>query len=242
MLLDLAIRRTLRSGERTFALDVKLASSARRIAVVGPSGGGKSLTLKAVAGLMTPDDGHIRVDGVTWFDTRQGIDLPPRLRRAGYLFQDYALFPHLNVRQNIAFGLSDRWFNPSASRRCDTVDYWLNTFELEQLGSLFPHQLSGGQRQRVALARTLAVEPRILLLDEPFAAVDALLRVRMREELNRLHQRLDIPMILITHDPADAEALADEVFHLRDGVIAGSGTDWEALAQPQPHAPLPFSS
>lgn len=235
MFIELAFRKTLRAGTRVFPLDIQLSSPARRIAIVGPSGGGKSLTLKAVAGLMTPDSGHIRVDGTPWLDTRQRIDLPPRQRRAGYLFQDYALFPHLNVRQNIAFGLSGnqggRWFNPSPRVRGKTLDYWLQAFELEALDVLYPHQLSGGQRQRVALARTLAVTPRILLLDEPFAAVDALLRHRMREELNGLQKTLDIPMILITHDPADAEALADEVFYLRDGVIAGSGMDWNALTQ-----------
>jgi len=233
MPVDLAIRKTLSAGGRTFTLDVRLASAARRIAVVGPSGGGKSLTLKAVAGLIRPDEGHIRVNGVTWFDAQQRIDLPPRLRRGGYLFQDYALFPHLNVRQNIAFGLDGggRWFNPRARVHGDALDYWLGAFDLEALGSLFPHQLSGGQRQRVALARTLVVQPHILLLDEPFAAVDALLRERMREELNRLQRELDIPMILITHDPLDAEVLADEVFHLLDGAITGSGEGWNAPGQ-----------
>lgn len=226
MFVDLNLRKALRSGERTFTLDVQLTSAARRIAVVGPSGGGKSLSLKAVAGLMAPDEGHIRIDGTTWFDSRQGINLPPYQRRVGYLFQDYALFPHLNVRQNIAFGLDrrGRWFNPPRRVHNDVLDYWLKAFELDTLGSVHPHQLSGGQRQRVALARTLAAEPHILLLDEPFAAVDALLRARMREELNQLQQHLNIPMILITHDPADAATLADEVFHLHDGsIVEGAG-------------------
>lgn len=232
MFIDLAICKTLRAGGRTFALDSRLTSAARRIAIIGPSGGGKSLTLKAIAGLLTPDGGHIRVDGSSWFDSDRRIDLPPHQRRAGYLFQDYALFPHLNVRQNIAFGLNPRrWLNPSSRIHSDLLDYWLQAFELETLDALYPHQLSGGQRQRVALARTLVVQPRLLLLDEPFAAVDALLRSRMRTELNELQTRLNIPTLLITHDPADAEALADEVFYLRDGKIAGSGADWAALAQ-----------
>lgn len=230
MFIEAAFQKTLRAGTRIFSLDIQLSSAARRIAIVGPSGGGKTLTLKAVAGLLTPDAGHIRVNGTPWFDARQRIDLPPRQRRTGYLFQDYALFPHLNVRQNIAFGLGSNrfghWLNPAPRVRSDILGYWLQAFELETLDTLYPHQLSGGQRQRVALARTLVMEPHLLLLDEPFAAVDALLRARMREELNGLQRRLDVPTILITHDPADAEALADEVFYLRDGTIAGSDTDW----------------
>ena len=230
MIVDVAIRKTLRAHGREFTLDVNFASEARRIAVVGPSGGGKSLTLRAIAGLERPDAGHIRIDGLTCFDARQRIDLPPRRRRAGFLFQDYALFPHLNVRQNIAFGLGGGLLNPRANTRGAAVEYWLAAFDLDAVACQFPHQLSGGQRQRVALARALVVEPRVLLLDEPFAALDALLRARMREELDRLQRRLGIPMILITHDPLDAEALADEVFHLRDGAITGAGTDWHRLA------------
>lgn len=229
MFIEVAIQKTLRAGAHTFTLDVQLASSARRIAIVGPSGGGKSLTLKAIAGLMTPDAGAITVEGTTWFDSQRGRNLPPHQRQAGYLFQDYALFPHLNVRQNVAFGLQSRrrsgWFNPSSRVHNEVLDYWLSAFELETLDTLHPHQLSGGQRQRVALARTLAVQPRLLLLDEPFAAVDALLRRRMRKELNDLQRRLDLPTILITHDPVDAEALADEIFYLREGAIAGRGAD-----------------
>lgn len=231
MAIDIAIRKTLRGGGRQFTLDVRFASKARRLVVVGPSGGGKSLTLKAIAGLEKPDAGHIHIDGRVYFDAGQRINLPPRLRRTGFLFQDYALFPHLNVRQNLAFGLGGGLLNPRANVSATAVDYWLEVFELNAVATLLPHQLSGGQRQRVALARALVVEPRILLLDEPFAAVDALLRARMREELDRLQRRLDIPMVLITHDPLDAEALADEVLHLCDGVITGSGTDWRQLSE-----------
>ena len=230
MSVEVAIRTTLRAQGRVFCLDVSFTSEARRIAVVGPSGGGKSLTLKAIAGLETPDAGHIRIDGLTCFDSRQRINLPPRRRRSGFLFQDYALFPHLNVRQNIAFGVNGGgFFNPRATASGPAVEYWLEAFDLATVARQFPHQLSGGQRQRVALARALAAEPRVLLLDEPFTAVDALLRARMREELDRLQRRLEIPMILITHDPLDAETLADEVFHLSDGTITGTGTDWQQL-------------
>lgn len=240
MFIDLAIRKTLRAIGRTFALDIRLASTARRIAIVGPSGGGKSLTLKAIAGLLTPDSGHIQVDGHRWYDAEQRINLPPRRRRAGYLFQDYALLPHLNVRQNIAFGLHPRrWLNPSARFHSTQLEYWLQTFELDTLDTLYPHQLSGGQRQRVALARTLVVQPRLLLLDEPFAAVDALLRSRMRAELNDLQTQLDIPTLLITHDPADAEVLADEVFYLRDGEIGALGAEWKALPEVRNWPPTP---
>lgn len=220
MQIQVDIRKTLRSGARTFTLDAQFTSDSQRIVIYGPSGAGKSQLMKAVAGLMTPDAGRIALDGRCLFDRAGGVDLAPQQRQVGYLFQDYALFPHLNVRQNIAFGLARGWFNPHARADDAAVRHWLQAFELEHVAHQFPHELSGGQRQRVALARALVPDPQALLLDEPFAALDPSLRARMRSELDALQRRLAIPMILITHDPDDARAFGEHILRMEDGKIA----------------------
>ncbi|TXH81895.1 ATP-binding cassette domain-containing protein [Thauera aminoaromatica] len=217
MQLDLDLRKTLNSGRRTFTLQVRLQSNSQRIVIVGPSGSGKSLTLKAIAGLLRPDAGYIRLDGRVLFDAAAGVHLPPQQREVAYVFQDYALFPHLTVRQNIAFSLAPGWLNPRPRHRDDTVEYWLDAFRLRALADQFPSELSGGQRQRTALARALVSRPRALLLDEPFSALDPALRVAMRDELDELQQRLQVPMVLITHDPEDAAVFGDHVLNLQDG-------------------------
>ncbi|MGV8805384.1 MAG: ABC transporter ATP-binding protein [Polaromonas sp.] len=219
MQFDIDIRKTLRSGQRRFELNVQWRSDCQRLVILGPSGSGKSQTLKAMAGLMTPDSGHIRLGGHTLFDAKAGINLAPQARRMAYLFQDYALFPHLSVRQNLSFGLVRGWFNPRERSRHAAVDYWLDAFELRAVAHQFPVELSGGQRQRVALARALVAQPQALLLDEPFAALDSALRVSMRSELDALQRRLQVPMVLITHDPQDARVLGEQVLLLRDGAI-----------------------
>ncbi len=232
MQFDIDIRKTLRSGKRSFHLDVQLRSDCQRIVILGPSGAGKSQLLKAIAGLTTPDGGHVRLGGNTLFDAAAGINLAPQARRVAFLFQDYALFPHLSVRQNLAFALVRGWFNPRVRSDHAAVDYWLDAFELQGLAHQFPAELSGGQRQRVALARALVAQPRALLLDEPFAALDPALRDSMRGELDALQRRLRVPMILITHDPRDALVLGEQVLRLRDGAIdcGGQALDLARLA------------
>ncbi|NMM88605.1 ABC transporter ATP-binding protein [Rhodococcus sp. SRB_17] len=221
MQLDIDIRKTLRSGTRVFQLDVRLRAQGQRVVVVGPSGAGKSQLLKAIAGLVRPDSGHVRLDGQTLFDARAGTDLAPQARNVAYLFQDYALFPHLSVRQNIAFGLVRGWRNPRRDHGSDAVDYWLDAFHLDEVGHQAPHELSGGQRQRTALARALVARPRALLLDEPFAALDPALRATLRAELDALQRRLQVPMVLITHDPQDVAVFGEQVLHMRAGEIEG---------------------
>lgn len=217
MLLDIDIAKTLTSRNRSFELKLGFRSSSQRLVILGPSGSGKSLLLKSVAGLMRPDRGHIRLDGTTLFDTTAKINLAPQQRKMAYVFQDYALFPHLSVRQNIAFGLNHGLFNPRASQHNDKVDYWLDAFQLRPVADQLPEELSGGQRQRTALARALVAEPRALLLDEPFSALDSMLRSHMRRELDELQRRLQVPMLLITHDREDAEVFGDQVLHINEG-------------------------
>ena len=219
MQIDIDIGKTMRTGKRHFALSTRFSSRTQRIVILGPSGAGKSLMLKAIAGLITPERGHIRLGAMTLFDSEQKIDVAARERQVGYLFQDYALFPHLNVRQNIGFGLASGWRNPAVDMQDARLDYWLDAFELRAVSQSFPDELSGGQRQRTALARALVAQPKALLLDEPFAALDPLLRVTMRHELDALQRRLQVPMLLITHDPEDARVFGDQVLQLRDGMI-----------------------
>ena len=217
--LTVRLRKHFVTPERDFLLDIAFRSTSQRIVLFGSSGAGKSLTLQTIAGLITPDEGEIVLNETTLLDTANAIDLSPQARRIAYLFQDYALFPHLNVRQNIAFGLKRGWWNPSKHVAHADVDYWLRAFDLTQVARQFPAQLSGGQKQRVALARALVPHPQLLLLDEPFSALDMALRQRMRQELADLQSRLDIPMVLITHDPDDVAMFGDQVVNLREGLV-----------------------
>lgn len=222
MTLDIQIRKTVRAADRTFELDVAFRSDALRMVLFGPSGAGKSLTLQAIAGLITPDAGRISFNDRVLFDSATDVRLPPQKRRVAYLFQDYALFPHLTVAQNIGFGLSRGFLPPHRPERHPQVRQWMAAFRIESTANSYPLQLSGGQRQRVALARALAAEPDLLLLDEPFAALDQSLREHMRQELREMQEQLALPMLTITHDPADLAALGDVVFTMRDGAIVES--------------------
>ena len=219
MFLYLDISKTMRSGKREFHLNLKYASSNDRLVILGPSGSGKSLLLQMIAGLLKPDSGYLKLAGRTLFDHKQRINLTPQQRQVAFLFQNYALFPHLSVRQNVAFSLRSGLFNPSTKITSKAVDYWLDNFGLEPVQHQRPHELSGGQRQRTALARALVTEPRALLLDEPFSALDPDLRIHMRKELRELQERLAVPLILITHDVEDVKAFSDETLCLKDGQI-----------------------
>jgi molybdate transport system ATP-binding protein len=217
-MLDVALRLEVAEGRRRFALDVAFASEAPVVALYGPSGAGKSLTLQAMAGLLRPRAGHVRIGGRTLFDAAAGVDLPPERRGLGYLFQQYALFPHLSVRENVAFGLKAGWgrLPPADAAR---VDELLASFGLAELAASRPATLSGGQQQRVALARALACRPQALLLDEPFAALNPMLRAQMRAEVKAVQARHGIPVVMITHDIEDVLALADHALLLDDGRV-----------------------
>lgn len=181
------------------------------VALLGPSGSGKTTLLRVIAGLETADSGSLELDG------RPALDLAPGARRLGFVFQGYALFEHMTAAGNIGFGLRVR--GAPRGEVAETVARMLALVRLEGLGDRLPSQLSGGQRQRVALARTLAVEPRILLLDEPFGALDRQVREELRGELRRIHDALGTTTLFVTHDEAEAAALADRAVVLERGRV-----------------------
>lgn len=217
-MIDVDIQLAVADGKRRFELDVCFASDEQVIALYGPSGSGKSLTLQAMAGLLQPAAGHVRIGERTLFDRAAGIDLAAPERRIGYLFQSYALFPHLSVRDNVGFGLTNwrRGLRADESRR---VDELLHNFGIAEMGDSRPGTLSGGQQQRVALARALACEPHALLLDEPFAALNPMLRQSLRDELAQVRARWNIPVVMVTHDIDDVLALAQVAFLLDRGRV-----------------------
>jgi molybdate transport system ATP-binding protein len=214
--LDLSIISAL----RTFELDVDLSIGRETVALVGPSGAGKTTVLRAIAGLRRPDRGRIALGARAWFDSAARVDLPPERRSVGLVFQEYALFPHLTVRANVAFGGATR------------VDELLERFGIARLAGIKPANLSGGERQRVALARALARDPAVLLLDEPLSALDAHTRVVVRGELQDLLGELGLPALLVTHDFGDAAALADRIGVVIDGRLRQLGSAHELIERP----------
>lgn len=217
--LDVSLRKKLQHQQHGFLLDVAFSASSRRIVIQGPSGAGKSMTLRALAGLVAPDTGTISLNHEILFDSATGISKSPRERQISYLFQDYALFPHLTVRQNVAFSLARGLLNPARNAWRQESDYWLDKMHMTAYADHYPEQLSGGQKQRVALARALASHPRLLLLDEPFSALDTDLRQHLRQEICQLQSQLQFPLILVTHDPRDVEVFGDLVLHVHNGSI-----------------------
>lgn len=194
------------------------------LCLLGPSGCGKTTTLRMIAGFMEPEAGSILIDG------REATGLPPYRRDTGMVFQGYALFPHMTVEQNVAFGLVN--INVPRKERDARVAEMLELVELSHLAKRYPKQLSGGQQQRVALARALAIRPAVLLLDEPFSNLDTQLRVRLRDELKRLIGKIDVTTILVTHDQEEAIVFADRIAVLNAGRLAQLGTPSEIYETP----------
>src|SRR5699024_419195 len=178
------------------------------ISLLGPSGSGKSTILNCVAGLTKPNSGLIKLHNQTLFKGHKEI-IPTPKRNIGYLFQDYALFPHMTVSKNIAYGMKSKDFAKTVTKE----------LRIQHLHDKYPHQISGGEKQRVALARALATEPKLLLLDEPFSALDDETRIKGHEELLRVHQLWDIPVLLVTHNWDEANKLASSILRLKDGKI-----------------------
>jgi molybdate transport system ATP-binding protein len=218
----------LRKAFPDFTLDVAWESREPVVALVGPSGSGKTLTLQCLAGLAAPDDGRVVVGERTLFDAKAGVDVPSRRRRLGYVFQGYALFPHLTARENIAFGLRGQ-ATQSIAERVGRITEWLG---LDGLGDKRPRELSGGQQQRVALGRALAVDPDLLLLDEPLSALDAPLRRQLRGDLTRIVREWGKPTVLVTHDLSEAYQLCDRIVVYDHGRVVQSAPRAELLWQP----------
>ena len=205
---------------RSFRLAVALELGRETVALVGPSGAGKSSVLRAIAGLLRPERGRVAAGGDIWLDTDTGVDLPPERRSVGLVFQEYALFPHLDVRRNVALGGAAR------------ADELLERLRISHLARARPGDLSGGERQRVALARALARDPAVLLLDEPLSALDTHTRAVVRAELADVLAELELPTILVTHDFEDAAALADRIGVIVDGRILQLAPAAELVAAP----------
>ncbi len=206
-------------GEMELAVDFSV-NEGEFITLFGKSGAGKTTLLRILSGLDTPDEGTITVGGETWFDSAKRINLPPQKRRAGFVFQDYALFPNMTVRQNLEFALErggDR----------AVVEELLETVGLSALAGRYPDTLSGGQKQRVALARALVRRPKILLLDEPLSALDLEMRLKLQDELIAVHRRFGVTTLLVSHDLSEIFKLSDRVVMIERGAVSRTGSPSE---------------
>ncbi len=213
----------------SFRLAPRLTVGTGVTVLFGESGAGKTLTLEAVAGLLTPDSGRITLDGRALFDAGQGLDVPPYERRLGYVVQNSALFPHLSVADNVAYGLFDL---PRARRRRRVAEL-LRLLAIDDLADRKPARISGGQAQRAALARALARRPAALLLDEPFAALDEGAAAALRRELRRLVRDLGVPVLMVTHNLAEASYIGDRIAVMDDGQVLQEGERAEVLTRPR---------
>ena len=216
-----------RFGAFQLAVDL-MAETGQPLALLGASGCGKSVTLKCIAGIERPDRGRIELDGRVLFDSEAGIDLPPQRRRVGFLFQSYALFPHMTVERNVAVCLG----RMDKRRRRERTAELLALLHLEDQAALYPRQLSGGQRQRAALARILAAEPGVLLLDEPFSALDSFLKWQLEQELREVLERFPGPAVWVSHDRGEVYRNCSRVCVLEDGKSAPAASMAELMANP----------
>ncbi|WP_235283158.1 ABC transporter ATP-binding protein [Methanosarcina sp. 2.H.A.1B.4] len=212
-----------------FSLDVNFEMKNELVVLFGPSGSGKTTLLKCISGITQPDSGNISVNDRIYFDSGRKINLPIQKRNLGFVFQTYTLFPHMNIRKNIECGLKG-WEKGNKEKR---VREMLDLLHIEELETRYPSQLSGGQKQRVALARALAPKPELLLLDEPFSALDRVIRTELAEKIKHLQKKIGIPLLFITHSLDEAFLLADRILILYRGEVQQFGTPEEIFYNPK---------
>ncbi|MCI9597309.1 MAG: ABC transporter ATP-binding protein [Firmicutes bacterium] len=203
-----------------FSLDVEYSFEKGVLAIQGESGAGKTTVLNCISGLKKPDQGRILIEGKLVFGQR--TDVPAKKRQIGYLFQNYALFPNMTIEKNVVYGVKNKWEYKSRDKRKELreyADYVMETFGVSHLKKRYPHNLSGGEKQRVALARAIVTKPKLLLLDEPFSALDVKTKETVYEEFASFKASLGIPTILITHDPRESQMFADHKIFMKDGMI-----------------------
>jgi molybdate transport system ATP-binding protein len=226
--LKVDIRKRLESDKGgAFNLDVRFITDNGITILFGPSGSGKTTTLRAIAGIIKPDEGSIKVGDKTFFDSATGIDISIQKRRVGYVFQDYALFPHLTAEQNVSYGIK----NHSKSQRSEEARSMLALFKIDHIRQRYPGNMSGGEQQRVALARALASEPSVVLLDEPLSAVDVETRSGLLDEIAMAQARAGIPFVYVTHNTAEAIRLGSQVVILDQGRVQMVGRPTDVFRQ-----------
>jgi molybdate transport system ATP-binding protein len=215
--IEFALKKSLHGSGGTLAFDAAATvAGGSFVTLFGPSGAGKTTLLRMLAGLVRPDAGSIVVNGECWFDSKRRIDLPPQRRSIGFVFQDYALFPNLTVRENVAYAVG--------KEEGTWVDELLELTALTNLRDRVPQTLSGGQKQRAALARAIARKPKLLLLDEPLSALDVDLRLQLQDQIADLHRRFGLTTILVSHDLGEVFKLSQQVLRIERGVIVQAGT------------------
>ncbi len=224
MKLDIDIEKSIGN----FHLSISLKSDSPRLGILGASGAGKSMTLRCMAGIETPDRGSIALDGKTLYNSRDKVCIRPQEREVGYMFQNYALFPTMSVRENICCGIRG-----GREEKADKYKKYIEQFDLKGLEDRLPHQLSGGQQQRVALARIMAGKPKLVLLDEPFSALDAYLRDRVRRETMMILEEAGITMVMVSHDRDELYSFSDELAVMRKGEILRHGRTEDVFRDPQ---------
>lgn len=227
--LQVRVRRTLLSEDGGFQLDVAFALEKGITILFGPSGAGKTTLLDCIAGLTDPDQGHVAAGDRVLFDSQQGTNLSPRERKIGYVFQDLALFPHLTVEANVMYGLGSLKAEDRKRRIADSLE----SLGIADLGARRPAELSGGERQRVALARALVTKPSVLLLDEPLAALDMPVRMKIAEDLRKSIQSLLIPVLYVTHSRDEVFMLGERMLMLERGKIIAEGTPHQVMSAPR---------
>src|SRR5262252_6193331 len=229
-MLNVQIRKRLQATDSpAFSLDVTETFAPGFTVLFGPSGAGKSTLLDCIAGLLVPDEGHISLDGEALFDAERGLSVPASQRKTAYVFQSLALFPHLSAEENVAYGLS----GVSATQRSERITGILSTFHIEGMRKRKPRELSGGEKQRVALARSLVTRPRVLLLDEPLTGMDSGLRQSILQDLREWNAANRIPILYVTHNREEVDAIGERVVALVDGRVRETGLPRNVLDAPR---------